>query len=128
MHMCLSVCIYIHAFFISKVRLNLAKNQANVKQHLRLNFSYLIIIQILDPRYHPKLMRHILKNKPKSKRVFIHKITRLIIMKMKMKIKNRSHKYGINRHWSRHGHKYNKNKTYLSMTMLLCITQQLSNI
>ena len=29
-------------------------------------------------------------------------------MKMKMKMKNRSHRYDINRSWPRHGHKYTK--------------------
>ena len=35
---------------------------------------------------------------------------RLIIMKMKMKIKNRSHRFDMNSPRSRHGHKYNKYK------------------
>ena len=35
-------------------------------------------------------------------------MTRLIIMKMKMKTKNRSHRYHINRPTSRHGNKYSK--------------------
>ena len=35
---------------------------------------------------------------------------RLIIMKMKTKMKNRSHRYDINRPTSRHGHKYSKFK------------------
>ena len=50
------------------------------------------------------------------------------MMKMKMEIKNRSHRYDINRPWSRRGHKYNKYKKCLSMMMLLCIKQRLSNI
>ena len=37
----------------------------------RLNFSYFKIIQIIDPRYHPKIIGHILNNKQKSKRVSI---------------------------------------------------------
>ena len=36
-----------------------------------------------------------IKNKQKNKRVFTHEITRLNIMKMKMQIKNRSHRYDI---------------------------------
>ena len=39
-------------------------------------------------------MAHILKNKQKGKRVFIHEITRLTITKMKVKMKKRSHRYG----------------------------------
>ena len=38
--------------------------------------------------------------------------------------KNWSHRYDINRPWPRHGHKH---KEYLSMMMLTCIKQQLSN-
>ena len=44
--------------------------------------------------------------------------------KMKIGIKNRSHRYDINRLTSSHGHKYSKDKNCLSMMMLLCITQQ----
>ena len=62
---------------------------------LRLNFSYLEIIHSLHPRYYPKIIRHVLKKKQKNKPVFIHEITRLITMKMKMKLKKRLHKYDI---------------------------------
>ena len=47
--------------------------------------------------------------------------------KMKIGIKNRSHRYDINKLTSSHGHKYRKDKNCLSIMMLLCITQQLSN-
>ena len=63
-----------------------------------------------------------------NKCVCIHEIIQLIIMKMKMKKKNRSHRYDINRPRSRHGHKYSKYKKCLSMMMLICIKQHLSNI
>ena len=43
-------------------------------------------------------------------------------------MKNRSHKYGINRPRTRHGHKYTKYKIYLSIMMAISIKQQLSNI
>ena len=45
-----------------------------------------------------------------------------------MKMKNRSHRYDINRLRSRHGHEYSKYKNYLTMTMVLCIKQHLSDI
>ena len=54
----------------------------------RLKFSYLTFIHILHLHYHLKITRHIIKNKKKHKRVFIHEIKRLAIMKMKMKMKN----------------------------------------
>ena len=62
---------------------------------LRLNFWYLKIIRILHPRYHPKIIGHILKNSQKNKYVCIHETMRLIIMKIKIKMKNRSHRYDI---------------------------------
>ena len=47
---------------------------------------------------------------------------------MKIKKKNRSLRYDINRPKSRNGHKYTKYKTYLSMIMIIRIKQHLSNI
>ena len=52
----------------------------------------------------------------------------LIIMKMKTKMKTDSRKYGINKPSCRHGHKYSKYVKCLSMMMLICIKQHLSNI
>ena len=46
------------------------------------------------------------------------------LMKMKIKIKNRSYRHDINRH----GHKYSRYKKVLSVMMLLSIKQDLSNI
>ena len=45
-----------------------------------------------------------------------------------MKITHRSHRYNLNRPLPRHGHKYTKYTKCLSMMMLTCIKQQLSNI
>ena len=42
-------------------------------------------------------------------------------------MKNRSHRYDINRHRPRHEHKYAKYKMYLSMMMVICIKQHQSN-
>ena len=47
------------------------------------------------------------------------RLQRLIVKKMKMKKKNRSHIYNINRPGSRHGHKYSKYKKWLIMTIWL---------
>ena len=86
----------------------------------------------LHPRYHPKIIGHILKNKQKNKSVCIHEIIQLIIMKLKMKkidqnIKSRSHGYDINKPRSRHGHKYSKYKKCPIITMLTRIKQHQSN-
>ena len=45
-----------------------------------------------------------------------------------MKMEYRSYRYDINRSKSRHGIKYTKYKKCLSMMMLICIKQHLSNI
>ena len=79
-----------------------------IEQTLRLNFRYLTVTYILCTRYHPEIIGDILRNMQKSKRLFINEITRLIIMKIKMKMKNRSHRYGKNGPRSKHGHKHSK--------------------
>ena len=45
---------------------------------------------------------------------------------MKMKIKNKSHRYEINRSRSRHGYKYSKYKKCLSMMKLIYSKQHLT--
>ena len=60
--------VQLHAFFISSTfisnaRLKLAKIQQMLRNTLRLNFCYFKIIHIIHPRYHPKILGHILKNK-----------------------------------------------------------------
>ena len=60
---------------------------------LRLNFCYLKIIHILHPRYHQKII---------SKRTCMSVFMRCTSNE---KMKNRSYRYDINRHKSRHGHK-----------------------
>ena len=77
---------------------------------LRVIFFYLKIICILHPRDYAKLIGHILKNKQKNMYVCIHEIVRLIIIKVKMIMKFRSHRYDINRLRSRHEYKCRKYK------------------
>ena len=50
-----------------------------------------------------------------------------IIWFMEVKMKNRSHRYDINRARPRHGHKYTKNKKCLSVMILTYNKQLLSN-
>ena len=44
---------------------------------------------------------------------------------MTMKMKNRSHRYDINRPRPRHGHEYTKHKLLLSILMVICIKKHL---
>ena len=48
--------------------------------------------------------------------------------KIKLKRKNRSHRCNINRPRLKHRHKHTKCKMYLSIMMVICIKQHLSNI
>ena len=115
--------------FYSNIRLKLEKSiKQKLSNTLRLSFCYLKIIHILYPRYHPKVMVDILKNKPKDMNLCIHKIIRLIIMKMRIKIKNRSHRYEMNIPRSRNKHRYSKYKKCLCMVMPLCMKQHKSNM
>ena len=50
------------------------------------------------------------------------------LFKMKIKMKNRSYRYDMNGPRSRHGHKYSKYQKCLSMMLLICIKQHLTNI
>ena len=49
-------------------------------------------------------------------------------MKMRLKIKNRLHRYDINKPRYRHGHKHTKYKICLIMKMVVCTKLHLSNI
>ena len=91
---------------------------------LGLNSCYLKIIHILHPYYHPRIIGHIIKIS-KRESVCIHEIIGLIIMKIEMKMKKR---YDIIGPRSRDGQKYSKYKTCLSIMMVICIKQHLSNI
>ena len=86
------------------------------------------IIHILHPRYHPKIIRHIGKYKQENKCVCIQKIIQLIIMKIKMNMKNGSHRHDINKPRSRHGRKYKKYKKRITMMMLKCAKHYLSKL
>ena len=49
-------------------------------------------------------------------------------MKMRLKMKNTSYRYDINRPRSGYGNNLNKYKVSLCIMMVICIKQQLSNI
>ena len=86
--------VFVSNTFINNARLKLTENQANVKQNPEDDLLLFEIINIFHSCYLPKLMRRILKNK---KRISVSVFTRSIIMKMKMNLKFRSHRYDIDR-------------------------------
>ena len=52
----------------------------------------------------------------------------MMAIKTRLKMKNRSQIYDINRPRPRYGHKYTKYKIYLGIIMVICIKQHLSKI
>ena len=74
-HMDTNTCFFYKQHFYNQRQAEIGKK---IKQMLintlKLNFCYLEIIHILHPRYHPKIIGYILKNKQKKKCVCIHKI------------------------------------------------------
>ena len=57
----------LHTFSISNRFISNTKIKQMLTKTQRLNFSYLKIIRIFHPPYHPKIIGHILKNKQKNK-------------------------------------------------------------
>ena len=64
----------------------------------------------------------------KNKYVSFNKLVLLMAMKIRLEMKNRSHRYDINRPRQIQGHKYTKYKMFLGIIMVVCIKQRLSNI
>ena len=78
----------LRAFFISNAfksntRLEFAKIKQILSKIQRLNFWRFKIIRIFHPRYQPRIIWRILKDKQKNKRICV----RLFIRKMKIKMK-----------------------------------------
>ena len=111
---------FISNTFIGNPRLkfwNWQKIKSLLSKTLRLNFYCLNIIHTLNARYHSQNDRTYFKKLAKC--VCVHDIIRLIIMKMKMKINHIVNRYDINRHIL---------VLAVSMMILICIKQHLSNI
>ena len=113
--------IFISITFISKIKLKLAKNQAKAKQHpeaeLLLFENYTLSLSMLSSKSNMRYSKIIAKNKC----VCFNGILWLIIMKRRMKMKNKSHRSSINRNRSRHVHKYTKYKIIYSQLCLSVI-------
>ena len=85
---------FISNIFISNTRLKLSKrNQAIAKQHFKTELFLFEIIPFLHSCYHPKTIGNILKT-VRNKCVCFSEIVWLIMMKLEIKMKKRSHRYG----------------------------------
>ena len=76
---------------------------------------------------HPKLIWDILKTCAKSKCACFNEIIWLTIMKIRVKMNNRSHRYYMTITRLRHGCNYTKYKKCLSIMMVICNKQHLSH-
>ena len=82
---------FVSITFISNAGLKLPKNQANVKQHPEAELWLFENYSLSSFTLSCKNNKTYLKNKQKTKCVCIYEIIRLIIMKMKIRKKNRSY-------------------------------------
>ena len=62
----------------------------------------------------------------KKQKCLFFEIISLTIIKMRVKMKNRSHRYDINRTRPRHGYEYTKYKMCFSMMIVMCNKQKLN--
>ena len=117
--------IFICNTFIINTRLELAKYQSKSKQNpeakLLLFEDYSFSSWVLSSKTS-------IKKPAKNKCVCFNEIIWLIIMEMMLKMKNRLHRYDINRTRSRYGHKYSIYDMFLSVMMFMYNKQHLSNI
>ena len=107
--------------------LKLTKSQANAKQHPEAELLLFENYSHSSSTLSSKNNWTYSKNKQIKKCVFIQEIIRLIMIKIKMKMKNSSHRYDINRPAPGHGQKYREHQCLRTM-MLIFIKQRQSNI
>ena len=123
----------LHAFFISNTLISnskhkLAENQVKSKNHLEAEFLLFESYSFHSSKLSSKNDRKYSKKICKNKWVSINDIIGSGILKTRLKMKNRSHRYDINRPRPRHGYKYAKYKMCHSTMMVICIKQHLRNI
>ena len=126
----MQVITEIHVYLLSKIKQNTRSlSQVKAKQHpeaeLSLFENYLLFSSSLSSKNNTKYS----KKCTKIKYVCLNEVIRLMTMKMRLKMKNRSHRYDINRPRLRHGHEYTKYKMCkIIIIMVICIKQHLSKI
>ena len=119
---------FVSSTFVSSARLKLAKNQANAKQ--RPEAELLLFKDSLLSSFTSsfKNSRRHSKKCTKNEYLCLNVLIWLMAVKMRLNMKNRSHRYDINRPSPRHGHSHTEYKMCLSIMMVICIKQHLSNI
>ena len=104
--------------FISNARLKLAKNQAQANQHPEAEILLFVNYSLSSSTLSPKNNRRHSKKCTKNKYVCLNEVIGLKIMKIRLNLTNRSHRYDINRPRPKHGHKCTKYK----MCLIIMIT------
>ena len=119
--------IALHAFFISNTfpRLKIAKTQVKAKQNPEAELFLLETISTFL-LFYPKLIWDTLRNAQKTSICF-NEIIWLIIMKIRLKVKNESHRCDINRTRPKRGYKCTEDKMCLMMMIVMSNKQHLSN-
>ena len=104
------------------------KNRAKAKQHAEAELLLLGNYVISSSYLSSKDNRRYSKKCAKNKYVYLNEDIWLMAKKMRLKMKNRSSRYDINRPRRWHGHKYTKYKICLDIMMVISIRQHLSYI
>ena len=119
---------FISNIFISNTRLKLAKNKAKAKQHpeaeLLLSENQSLCLSTLSSKNNRRYSKKIFKNNC----VCYNRIIYLIMQKIRLKMRNRSHIHDANIPRPRHGHRYTNYKMSHCTMTVICIKQHISNI
>ena len=125
----------IHALFISSVFVSKYQAEIGKKIEQKLNNTVRLLELLLLENYavssstlSSKDNRRYSKKCAKNKYVYLNENIRLMAKKMRLKMKNRSSRYDINRTRRRHGHKFTKYKICLHTMMVMSIRQDLRYI
>ena len=98
--------VFISNTLICNARWNLQKQQAKVKQYLEAELLLLRNYSFSSSTLSSKNNKRYSETCTSNKCICFHMIIRLTTMKMRFKMKNRSHRYGMNRPRPSHRHKY----------------------
>ena len=113
---------FINNTFASNTRLKLAK------QHTEAELLLLENCMVSSSTLSSKDNKKYSKKCAKTKYVYLNDDIWLMAQKMRLKMKNRSSRYNINRPRRWHGHRYPKYKICLDIMMVISIRQHLSYI
>ena len=113
---------------MSNVRLILAKNKANAKQHPEVELLLFEYCSLSSSTLSFKNNRRYSKKCIKNKYICLNEVIWLITVKMRLEMKNRSNRCGINRPRPRYGHEYTTYIMRFSKMKVICIKQPWSNI